>query len=262
MNSLASISSSSSSFPSVSTGQVYGSTSFNPKLILTQMIILQCCFFQIATVGIFVLFLLLRLPPRECRPVLAFFDASAYDLSTWRGAAVGIAVILAGVPMSFILRLIVERSRKCLDFVATYHILYLLACSICSNFPTTWSFWTTAGASVISTTLLAEYLCMQSELKEIIFDKQRDVEDVEASGCGRLVDAAVIGNVTGANAGTGNFGVKRTAWTQPEATELLPVVASSPTPAPSPAAPGRTGLGGGGGGGGGGRASEILQSLQ
>jgi len=62
---------------------------------------------------------------------------------------------------------IVERAKKCLDFVATLFVLHIVLCSLYSGFPTQLWWWLSLFGSALVMTLLGEYLCMRHEMREI-----------------------------------------------------------------------------------------------
>ena len=63
--------------------------------------------------------------------------------------------------------MIVERAKKCLDFVATLFVLHVVLCSMYSGFPTELWWWLSMFGSALIMTLLGEFLCMRHEMREI-----------------------------------------------------------------------------------------------
>jgi hypothetical protein len=69
---------------------------------------------------------------------------------------------------SLLLALIVEKSKKCLDFSVTLFVIHLLLCTIYSGgFPSTWDWWIVNFTGMIIMVLLGEYLCSRKELSDI-----------------------------------------------------------------------------------------------
>merc|ERR1719321_2522950 len=69
--------------------------------------------------------------------------------------------------MAVTLRFVVERVKKCLDFVATYHIFHLFLTWLSAGFPSTFQWWLVNIVAAIVAVVLGEYICMQAEMKEI-----------------------------------------------------------------------------------------------
>lgn len=84
----------------------------------------------------------------------------------------GRSVILSFVLNAFVgalaLRFIVGRTKLCLDFSCTFHIIHLVICWLYNGtFPSTFSWW---FLNAICATLMCvggEFLCLKIELKEI-----------------------------------------------------------------------------------------------
>ena len=68
---------------------------------------------------------------------------------------------------AFLLTIIVEKSKKCLDFSVTYTTIHLLLCTIYNGFPASWDWWILNVLGMIIMTVLGEFLCSRLELKEI-----------------------------------------------------------------------------------------------
>ena len=68
---------------------------------------------------------------------------------------------------SFLLTIIVEKSKMCLDFSATYFILHLLISSFYYQVPATADWWIVHIMATIVMVLLGEYLCSLRELSDI-----------------------------------------------------------------------------------------------
>jgi len=68
---------------------------------------------------------------------------------------------------SVLLAIIVEKSKKCLDFCVTLFLIHLLVCTLYNGIPATWDWWIIHIFSTIAMILLGEYVCSQRELDEI-----------------------------------------------------------------------------------------------
>jgi len=68
---------------------------------------------------------------------------------------------------SILLAVIVEKSKKCLDFSVTLFTLHLLLCTLYDGFPSSWDWWILNILGLIIMVLLGEYFCSRLELREI-----------------------------------------------------------------------------------------------
>ncbi|CAJ1355795.1 unnamed protein product [Effrenium voratum] len=100
------------------------------------------------------------------------FQPEAYTWRTTRGLVLAFSLWLTALVMALELRYVVQRAKKCLDFVATYHIFHLLATFLAEGFPGTWEWWIIQVPAVLVAVLLGEFLCMQAETQEIKLSKK------------------------------------------------------------------------------------------
>lgn len=68
---------------------------------------------------------------------------------------------------SFLLTIIVEKSKMCLDFSVTYFILHLVISSVYYQVPATADWWIVHVFATIVMVLVGEYLCSLRELSDI-----------------------------------------------------------------------------------------------
>ena len=68
---------------------------------------------------------------------------------------------------SILLAIIVEKSKKCLDFSVTLFLLHIIVCSIYGGFPATWDWWIIHILGMIMMVLFGEYFCSKRELSDI-----------------------------------------------------------------------------------------------
>lgn len=68
---------------------------------------------------------------------------------------------------ALMLAIIVEKSKKCLDFSVTLFLLHLVICTVYDGFPYHMEWWVIHIAATIIMTLLGEYLCSRKELDDI-----------------------------------------------------------------------------------------------
>jgi hypothetical protein len=65
------------------------------------------------------------------------------------------------------LAIVVEKSRKCLDFGTTVYLYHLLFCAIFDGFPATYGWWITHSVCAVVMVVLGEYLCSLREMQDI-----------------------------------------------------------------------------------------------
>lgn len=139
---------------------------FNPQLIISQILCLQC-YYYIALGLIF-----------QCNYILFGLGGITLDrlftdtyLNIWSAAGWvdNGAVLSASVIGSILLTIVVEKSKKCLDFSITSFVLHLLVCTLYSggNIPGTWDWWIIHFIGMIIMVLFGEYLCSKKELSDI-----------------------------------------------------------------------------------------------
>ena len=84
--------------------------------------------------------------------------------SGWVGIASVIAASFIGAVM---LAVVVEKSRKCLDFGATVFLFHLLFCTLLREAPSTWAWWVVHIVGLLVMVVLGEYLCSRVEMRDI-----------------------------------------------------------------------------------------------
>jgi len=68
---------------------------------------------------------------------------------------------------SLLLALIVEKSKKCLDFSVTLFLIHIILSSMYGGFPSTWDWWIIHILGMIMMVVLGEYFCSKRELSDI-----------------------------------------------------------------------------------------------
>ncbi|VEU37295.1 unnamed protein product [Pseudo-nitzschia multistriata] len=136
---------------------------FNPRLIFSQIVALQC--FHYLSLGLLV----------QINHVLygqsVTVDRIFTDeyLKVWHGGwqdafAVFFSYAVVG---SFLMAIIVEKSKKCLDFSFTLFVVHLLIVCAYDGFPSTWDWWIVHICSMVTMVVLGEYLCARREMEDI-----------------------------------------------------------------------------------------------
>ena len=96
-----------------------------------------------------------------------FFDATQFSFEDAGKAALCLTLWGSLLFVAFWMPRIIERTRKCLDFVVTICFLHLIFSTIFVAFPSRFSFWLVWVVGAVTSTLLGEHLCMVEERKEI-----------------------------------------------------------------------------------------------
>lgn len=68
---------------------------------------------------------------------------------------------------SYLLSVVVERLKKCLDFTFTLYFIHVFLCTFYEGFPVEWGFWMSNGVSFLIMVFLGEYLCSRLEMENI-----------------------------------------------------------------------------------------------
>lgn len=137
--------------------------SFHPKLITTQIIALQCLHYALLAFFIQVNSFLYG----SNITIDRIFTDRYIRLWHHRGLPDVCAVTLASLAGSVLLAVIVEKSKKCLDFGVTLFLIHLMACTLYDGFPTVLDWWVVHIFGMIVMVLLGEYLCSRKELDDI-----------------------------------------------------------------------------------------------
>mmetsp|Transcript_19402 Transcript_19402/g.58634 ORF Transcript_19402/g.58634 Transcript_19402/m.58634 type:complete len:214 (+) Transcript_19402:381-1022(+) len=141
----------------------YGPKVWDPVLIISQIVALQCLWYLSLCCLLWLL-----LGPYVPR-------LSMHHVLDWRWVSfhsfVGWMVILANVgnaiAASVFLVLVVERAKKCLDFAATLYILHLVVCVLYGGFSHTFAWWIVNVVGLVITAIMGEWLCLQREMRDI-----------------------------------------------------------------------------------------------
>jgi len=131
---------------------------FNPYLIFCQIVAMQCCHYLF--LGILV----------QINHILYGQSITIDRMFTdeYVGWPDAFAVFLSySVVGSFLMAIIVEKSKKCLDFSFTLFVVHLVIVCAYDGFPKSWDWWIIHFCSVVTMVLLGEYLCARREMDDI-----------------------------------------------------------------------------------------------
>mmetsp|Transcript_15748 Transcript_15748/g.40147 ORF Transcript_15748/g.40147 Transcript_15748/m.40147 type:complete len:158 (+) Transcript_15748:286-759(+) len=95
------------------------------------------------------------------------FDYAAISVQTFRGWMVILTFLSSALAGALGLYIVVERTKKCLDFTATLYVIHLFCCVFYKGIPSTMEWWITIGTSVLAMTVLGEWMCMRKEMRDI-----------------------------------------------------------------------------------------------
>ncbi|XP_050383785.1 uncharacterized protein LOC126800458 [Argentina anserina] len=147
----------------------YGAVVWDPWLILVQIVCLQCLYYL--TLGFFLAALV---GTRVSRMTLVyFFDFATVTVSTVTGWCVIASFVLSALASAGYLYLLIERSKRCLDFSVTVYIVHLCICIGYGGWPSSITWWVVNGTGIGVMAWLGIYLCMKRELQEIMIPTAR-----------------------------------------------------------------------------------------
>lgn len=136
---------------------------FNPRLIFSQILALQC--FHYLILGFII----------QCNHVFfsttitidRIFTDKYLNTGSKSGWVDNSAILLSYVAGSVLLAMIVEKSKKCLDFSVTLFLINLTVCGIYAGVPSKMDWWIVHILGTIIMVVLGEYLCSRRELSDI-----------------------------------------------------------------------------------------------
>mmetsp|Transcript_35500 Transcript_35500/g.80103 ORF Transcript_35500/g.80103 Transcript_35500/m.80103 type:complete len:148 (+) Transcript_35500:197-640(+) len=136
---------------------------WNPKLIICQMISLQCLFYLTLGANLGAAHVLFG----TTLSLDHFFTSEHMNPASATGW-IGIgATVLTSLVGSVLLTIVVEKSRKCLDFGSTIYIFHLIFCSVLRGCPSTWEWWIIHVVGLVVMVVIGEYLCSRVEMRDI-----------------------------------------------------------------------------------------------
>ncbi|KAJ6815985.1 protein SYS1-like protein isoform X2 [Iris pallida] len=147
----------------------YGTVVWDPWLIVSQIVCLQCLYYL--TLGLLTAVLV---GTRVSRLSLVyFFDFSTLTASTVTGWCAIFSFLLASAAGAVYMLYVIERAKKCLDFSATLYIIHLFVCIIYGGWPSSFTWWVVNLTGLALMALLGEWLCIRRELREIPITRLR-----------------------------------------------------------------------------------------
>lgn len=137
---------------------------WDPVLIISQIILMQCIFYSCLGMWLVVVDSLVQ----NSRSLDQMFSYEVLGFSTPQGRVSMIAFVLNSLTCALGLWFFIRRGKQCLDFTITVHMFHLLGCWIYnSQFPATLTWWLVNLVCIALMAVIGEYLCMRTEMKAI-----------------------------------------------------------------------------------------------
>jgi hypothetical protein len=138
--------------------------SFDPVLIVYQIVCIQAFYylFMGTLLGIFHTIFDIQVTLDH------FFNAEFVTFDTWSGWTIIFCTFLGALGGAYLLSIVVEKSKKCVDFTFTLYFMHILICGFYSGeFPLQWEWWLIMVLSSVVMASLGEYICSKAELEDI-----------------------------------------------------------------------------------------------
>ncbi|XP_015908231.1 protein SYS1 homolog [Parasteatoda tepidariorum] len=137
---------------------------WDPLLILCQIVTIQALFYVSLGVWIF----LMDVISGHSQSLEQIFLYKAISVKDLHGRCLVGSFLLNSLSCSLALWHFVQRTKLCLDFTVTTHLIHLLFCwCYSSTFPSTFSWWLLNIICVTVMCVCGEFLCMRTEMKAI-----------------------------------------------------------------------------------------------
>ncbi|EFA78331.1 hypothetical protein PPL_08982 [Heterostelium album PN500] len=145
---------------------------WDPKLIVGQIISVQCVYYMFLAVSLYVLDSIFL----DALSLDQIFSYQSTNVHSQHGWVVTISFLLNSLFGSVCLRYIVERSKKCLDHAATVTFIHFVFVWSFSGFPKTASWWIVQIIGMFIMAILGEYLCMRKEMMDIPLSRAKELD--------------------------------------------------------------------------------------
>ncbi|KFM65857.1 Protein SYS1-like protein, partial [Stegodyphus mimosarum] len=137
---------------------------WDPLLIISQIITIQAIFY--VSLGVWIFFTdVISGYSQSLDQIFLHKEINVKDL---HGRCLAGSFLLNSLCGSLALWYFVQRTKLCLDFTVTAHLIHLIFCWwYSSSFPSTFSWWLLNIMCVTVMCVCGEFLCMRSEMKAI-----------------------------------------------------------------------------------------------
>lgn len=137
---------------------------WDPLLLTSQIIAMQSVFYFCFGLWLVIVDFILDHPIS----LNQMFGYGCLDFSSSGGRMVAAVYVTNALTCAIGLWCIVQRTKQCTDFSFTVHFVHFMACWIYNlSIPSSVAWWLTNIGCIALTTVLGEYMCMRSELKDI-----------------------------------------------------------------------------------------------
>lgn len=100
--------------------------------------------------------------------MFAFYLTQEIHITDAGGRSVVLSFVLNAFVGAVALRFIIRRTKLCLDFSCTFHLIHLVICWFYNaTFPATFSWWFLNAICATLMCVCGEFLCLKMELQEI-----------------------------------------------------------------------------------------------
>mmetsp|Transcript_36912 Transcript_36912/g.77090 ORF Transcript_36912/g.77090 Transcript_36912/m.77090 type:complete len:157 (-) Transcript_36912:99-569(-) len=145
-------------------GTFYGREKYDPQLIISQIIIMQCLHYLGLGFSYFLMDTLMGVP----LTLSQFFSDDAFsNISTRMAWATIFGILINSIFNIAALIVVVERAKKCLDYGGTVYFLHICFCFMFNGIPGCWQWWLCNILALIIAVVFGEYVCANRELREI-----------------------------------------------------------------------------------------------
>ena len=144
------------------TGQ-FRKTTWDPILIVAQIVAVQCVMYFILGVLIMMIATLLG----TTKSLDYAFQYKEIHVRDFGGYLVITIFILNSIVGALALWYLVQRTKQCMDFACTAHLVHLFCCWMYNGNLPTFSWWCLNFVTASIMCVCGEFLCMKTELKAI-----------------------------------------------------------------------------------------------
>ena len=136
---------------------------FQPILICLQIVCLQCFYY----VSMGTLWAISHILFGHGLSLSHLFTDAYVNFVSWRGWCEILCTLAAAVAGAYLLSIIVERAKRCVDFTFTLFFIHIWSCTFFQEFPLVWEWWFLQVVASVLMATLGEYWSSLQELKDI-----------------------------------------------------------------------------------------------
>ena len=140
-----------------------GNRQFQPVLIILQIVCMQSLFYLGMGTFAALCHVIWDTPVALDR----FFTDRYVNFNSWSGFSECSKNMITGVIGAHLLSIVVEKSKKCVDFTFTVYFFHVIFCCIYQEFPLVWEWWVSLVVSSVIMATLGEYWCASKEMEDI-----------------------------------------------------------------------------------------------